>query len=156
MPDKIYFLTKEGIQKLEEELERLSTVKRPEIARNLKAAIEEGDITENAGFEEAKREQALVEGRILEITAILASSRPLEEKRSHHTVALGAKVTVIEEGSAAPEEYKIVSSVEADPAIGYISDESPLGKALMGHSAGDNVQVQTPSGLISFEIISVK
>jgi len=156
MPDKIYYLTKEGIQKLEKELERLSTVKRLEIARNLKAALDEGDITENAGYEETKREQALVEGRILEIETILGSARLLQEKRSHHTVALGAKVTVIEEGSSTPEEYRIVSSVEADPAIGYISDESPLGKALLGRSAGDSVQVQAPSGLMCFEIISVK
>ena len=155
MSDKIRFLTREGIRKLEDELEHLCSAKRPEIAHNLKAAIEEGDITENAGYDESKREQALVEGRILEIRATLASARPLEESGSHHTVALGARVTVVEEGSA-PEQYQIVSSVEADPMIGYISDESPLGKALMGHSVDDSVQVQAPSGVTCFKIISVK
>jgi transcription elongation factor GreA len=155
MTDPIQFLTPEGKKKLEDELEYLRTVKRREVAANLKAAVEEGDISENAGYDESKRDQAFVEGRIQEISTILANSRVLEETDNHEIVSLGAHVTVIEEGET-PERYQLVSSAEADPLAGRISNQSPLGRAIIGGHVGDRVDVQTPGGLVTFEIAAIE
>ena len=151
---KTYFLTPEGKRKLEEELEYLRTVKRQEVARNLRAAIEEGDLSENAGYEESKRQQALLEGRIREVEALLANARILEEKQGSEVVSLGSRVTIVEEGGS-PETYQIVGPAEADPFQGRISNESPLGRELLGHRLGDIVEVETPDGPIRFEIIAI-
>jgi transcription elongation factor GreA len=154
MPRKVHYLTSEGRQKIEQELEHLRTVRRPEIARSLKDAIEEGDLTENAGYSESKREQAMLEGRIAELEEILGNAEELEYDGSADVVALGTQVTVIETGFE-PETYQIVGAAEADPARGRISNESPLGMALLGRRVGDTIQVKTPGGVVAFEITDI-
>ena len=150
------FLTPEGKCKLEKELDFLRTVKRPEIAAYLRSAIQDGDITDNAGYEEAKREQAFVEGRIRGIDATLANARVLEELDQREEVSLGARVTVREEGRESPETYRIVGPAEADPAGGRISHESPLGRAVLGRGVGNKVRVSTPGGQTCFEILAIE
>ena len=149
------FLTPEGRQKLEEELDHLKTVRRPEVARAIHEAKMDGDITENAGYEEAKRDQAFLEGRIMTIEGMLESAVIIESNEGSDAVALGSRVTVAEEGFD-PESYTIVGSAEADPGSGRISNESPLGKALMGHRVGDKVTFKTPGGLAEVEILSLE
>ncbi|MHB0857394.1 MAG: transcription elongation factor GreA [Anaerolineae bacterium] len=156
MADRVHFLTPEGRRKLEQELEYLRTDRRQEVASNLKSAVDEGDLTENAGYEESKREQAFVEGRIREVEAILANSQvlDLESGTPRDCVSLGARVTVAEEGEEA-ETYHIVGRAEADPTRGRISNESPLGRALIGHKVGDCFDVQTPGGVVRYQIVSI-
>lgn len=156
MSERVHFLTPEGKAKLEEELERLKKEKRPQVAANLRAAIQEGDISENAGYEESKREQAFVEGRIREIEAILANAEIVEDSDSHGTVDVGSRVTISERGSSEYETYQIVGSAEADPSEGRISNVSPLGKALIGKRVGEEVEVDTPGGRLFFETIAVE
>lgn len=157
MPERVHFLTSEGKATLEKELDRLKKEKRPQVAANLRAAIQEGDITENAGYEETKREQAFIEGRIREIEAVLANAEIVEESGSHGVeVDIGSSVTIRERGSSESETYKIVGSAESDPSQGRISNVSPLGKALIGHRVGDEVEVKTPAGSLSFEILVVE
>ena len=151
----VHFLTPEGRRRLEKELEFLRTVRRREVAANLRSTLEEGDLTENAGYDEWKRAQAFVEGRIREVEAILANPRLLKVSDDHDVVCLGARVTVAEEGRE-PETYQIVGRAEADPLAGRISNESPLGAALLGHRIGGKVQVKAPSGLINFEILGIQ
>ena len=150
-----HFLTPEGLQKLEEELEFLTTVRRPEVARDIHEAKMDGDVSENAGYEEAKRQQAFLEGRIMTIDAILKSAVIIESDGASDTADLGAQVTVVEEGFE-PETYVIVGSAEANPGAGRISNESPLGKALMGHKAGDRVAYDSPGGRIEMEILEIE
>ena len=155
MAERVHFLTLEGRQKLEKELEFLRTVRRAQVAANLKAAVEGGDLTENSGYEESKREQSFVEGRIRDVEAILATAQVLTSQSNHNQVTLGAYITVAEEGGD-PETYQLVGRAEADPSRGRISNESPLGQALLGRQIGDKVRVNTPSGVVCFEIISIK
>lgn len=155
MKDMPQYLTAEGQARLENELDRLINVRRPEVAAQLKAAIEEGDLSENAGYDEAKRDQAFLEGRIKEIEAILRNARPLEGNGNKDIVGAGSKVTVVESGTDFEEHYFIVGPAEADPAGGRISNHSPLGQALMGHRVGDSIEVNSPGGLIAFEIRSI-
>ncbi len=155
MAERVHFLTVEGRQKLEKELDFLRTVKRPQIAANLKSAVDEGDLSENAGYEESKRDQAFVEGRIRDIEAILSNAQLMEDHSNHDTVVLGVRVTVVEDGSEA-ETYLIVGRAEADPSRGRISNESPLGRALMGRRIGDRVTVNTPGGVADFEILAIE
>jgi transcription elongation factor GreA len=155
MSEKVQFLTPEGRRKLEEELEYLRTVKRREVAKNLKAAREEGDISENSAYEESKRDQAFVEGRIASIETILANAQTLERYDGGSLVTLGAKVTIVEEGLDDAETYLIVGQAEADPLAGRISNESPLGKALLGRTVGDEVAAHTPSGLLRFKVLDI-
>jgi transcription elongation factor GreA len=156
MSAAVNFLTPEGKRKLEKELDFLRTVKRPQIAAYLRSAIQDGDLTDNAGYEEAKREQAFVEGRIQRVEATLANARILEELDQRDEVSLGARVTVREEGRESPETYRIVGSAEADPAGGRISHESPLGRALLGRAVGNTVRVLTPGGQTRFEILAIE
>ncbi|MCX7683047.1 MAG: transcription elongation factor GreA [Anaerolineae bacterium] len=149
------FLTPEGYQRLEEELNYLRTVRRQEVARRLHEALEEGDILENAELEDARNEQAFVEGRIMTLENLLRSAIIIEDKGPHDTVGIGSHVTVIE-GSGPPETYCIVGPAEADPARGMISYESPLGRALMGRRVGDTASVQAPDGILEFKIVEVK
>jgi transcription elongation factor GreA len=157
MAEERHFLTAEGKAKLERELEHLRTVRRPQVAKHLRESIEDGDLTENAGYEESKREQAFVEGRIAEIDRILRTATLLEVDPSKHgdRVTLGSRVTVVEAGSDTEETYLIVGPAEADPADGRISNVSPLGQALMGHGAGDEVEADTPIGVLTFAIRAV-
>lgn len=156
MSEKTIFLTPEGRRKLEEELEYLRTVRRQEVAESIHSAKEEGDIMENAAYDAAKDEQAFLEGRILHLEAMLENAVIIEGNGSTDEVSLGARVTVVERGSDEPETYHIVGSVEVDPADGRISNESPLGRALMGHRVGEEVAVSTPSGVLHFRILSIE
>jgi len=147
MEQKPSYITPEGLQRLQEELRKLREEKRLEVAQQLRVAIEAGDLSENAGYEEAKREQAFVEGRILEIERILANAEIVNEGdgRGTATVHVGSRVTIAEDGYA-PETYRIVGSAEAAPLDGLISNESPVGRALLGKAVGDEVEVKTPAG----------
>lgn len=155
MANQETFLTPEGHKKLEEELKYLTTVRRPEVAKAIHEAKMDGDVSENAGYDEAKRQQAFLEGRIMTIQGMLENAVIIESNGPSDTVLLGSKVTVREEGFE-PETYVIVGSVEADPTGGRISNESPLGKALMGRCAGDRVAYEAPSGRIEMEILDVE
>ena len=154
MTEKPTFLTVAGKHKLEEELDYLRTVRRPAVAEKIHDAKEGGDIMENAGYDEAKNEQAFVEGRIMTLEALLSKVEIIKESRHTDHVALGCSVTVMEKGGD-PETFHIVGKTEADPSEGRISDESPLGRALMGHHVGNRVKVQTPAGLREFEILDI-
>lgn len=150
------FLTKEGFQKLQDELEQLRTVKRAEVAERLHEAMEGGELIENAEYEAAKNEQAFVEGRILDLETLLATARVIEESRpgKNSAVQVGSKVTLREQGYD-PETYTIVGAAEANPREGKISNESPIGKAIVGHLAGDEVVVETPGGTYKVKILKV-
>ncbi len=154
MTFKPIYLTAEGIAQLEQELEHLETVRRQEISEKLKRAIQEGDLSENFGYTEAKREQAMLEGQIAEIRAKLQAARPLTNSDSSR-VALGSTVTVQEEGYP-PETYQIVHVAEADLSRGRISDVSPIGKALLGHRKDEIVEAITPRATICMRILRVE
>jgi len=149
------FLTPEGFKKLEEELEYTRTVRRKEVAQRLRDVLEGQDILENAEYEDAKNEQAFVEGRILTLETILKSVVIIEESGPADRVGIGSHVTIAEEDGE-PETYHIIGSAEADPRSGRISNESPLGKALLGYRVGDEVIVNAPDGILSFQIIAIK
>jgi transcription elongation factor GreA len=155
MTNQETFLTPEGYQKLEEELHYLTTVRRVEVARAIHDAKMDGDVSENAGYEEAKRQQGFLEGRIMTIEMMLNNAVLIEANGPSETVILGSQVTVAEEGFD-PETYVIVGSVEANPGDGRVSNESPLGKALLGHRAGDRVAFDTPGGLVEMEILRIE
>ncbi len=149
------YLTPEGYKKLQEELEYLRTVKRQEVAERLRAALEEGgDLIENAEYEAAKNEQAFVEGRIQELEHLLATAKVIEDLR-RDVVDLGSKVTV-EDADGTVSTYTIVGHAEASPQEGLISNESPLGKALLGHKKGDVVEVEAPGGSFQVRILRVE
>jgi transcription elongation factor GreA len=150
------FLTEEGYRKLQDELENLRNVKRKEIADRLHEAMEGGELIENAEYEAAKNEQAFMEGRIKELEVILATARVIDDKGPHaDIITVGSKVTVQEEGSK-PEVYTIVGAAEADPNVGRISNESPLGKALLNRRVKDRVQVDAPAGQFVVRIVKVE
>lgn len=151
----ITFLTNEGYQKLQEELEYLRTIRRQEIADRLHEAMEGGELIENAEYEDAKNAQAFAEGRIKELEILLATARVITEEEKHDNIQVGSKVTVQEEGSQ-PEVYFIVGAAEANPRAGKISNESPLGRALLNRKAGDLVKVEAPAGSFSVQIIKVE
>lgn len=151
------FLTKEGYQKLQEELDHLRTTKRQEVAERLHEAMEGGELIENAEYEAAKNEQAFVEGRIQELELLLATAQIIEENGKHKktdAIQVGTKVT-IKEGNFEAETFTIVGAAEANPREGKISNESPIGKAILGHKAGDSVKVETPGGTYNVKIIKV-
>jgi transcription elongation factor GreA len=148
------FLTSEGYEKLQEELEYLRTDKRQQVADRLHEAMEGGELIEDAEYEAAKNEQAFVEGRIQELEILLANARVIEENSKVDVIEVGAKVTIQENGSD-PEVYTIVGPVEANPRNGRISNESPLGRALMDHRAGDEVEVEAPGGSFTVQILKV-
>ncbi len=149
-------MSTEGLKKLEKELEELKTVRRKEVAEKIKTALGYGDLSENSEYDEAKNEQAIVEGRIAEIEMQLKHVRILDESAlNNDSVVVGSKVKVVN-AKGATVEYKIVGSTEADPLAGFISDESPVGKALLGHAAGDKVQVVLPTGAeVTYELLEI-
>ena len=150
------FLTREGYAKLQDELDLLRTEKREEIAQRLHEAMEGGELIDNAEYEAAKNEQAFVEGRIKELDLLLATAKVVDEHAPHGAnVQVGTAVTIQEEGSQ-PEKYHIVGAAEANPAMARISNESPLGKALMNKKAGDKVQVDAPQGSFTVQILKVE
>jgi transcription elongation factor GreA len=156
LQDKPVPITKKGLAKLQAELDELLRVKRPEVAERIKSAKEFGDISENAEYEDAKNDQGWIEGRILTLEKVIRNAELIPEpsRKANQAVRLGSKVKVKDEfGETA---YTIVGPVEADPTKGLISLESPVGKALMGHGAGDKVKVSTPGGNSSLTILSVR
>lgn len=157
--DKVTLITKEGLEKLQEELNYLKEVKRKEVAERLKEAISYGDLSENAEYEEAKNEQAFVEGRILELEEKIKYVRIIDEKaKKGAIVQLGSHVMLqsLSSKSKAQEEFVIVGSTEADPIQHKISNVSPVGKALMDRRAGEIVKVAAPAGVIEYKILKVQ
>jgi transcription elongation factor GreA len=156
MEERPVHLTRDGIRKLEEELDELVNNRRPEVAERIRHAREFGDITENAEYTEAKNEQSLVEGRIQTLDLLLRNAVVIEdEPREKGVVSLGAQVKVRLEDGDGDETYEIVGAAEADPLHGRISNESPLGSALLGHSAGDVVEWDAPNGASEVTIVAV-
>jgi transcription elongation factor GreA len=156
MANNVVYLTSKGLKKLQEELEHLRTVKRKEVARRLHEAMEDGELIENAEYEAAKNEQAFVEGRILEIEHLIAQAQVIKKGgTSKDLVQIGSTVVVKEDGKK-PETYTIVGAAEANPKEGLISNESPLGKALLDHKVGDDIVVQTPAGKLTFQIVKIQ
>jgi len=155
MTDKTVFLTEEGLKKLEEELQYLETVRRAEVAARIQSAKEEGDISENAEYDDAKHEQAFVEGRIMTVRAMIRNAQLIEENGPSDEVRLGSHVSVLEEGLDEPELYHIVGSAEVDPLNGRVSNESPIGQALMGQRVGAVVSYQAPAGEIKLTILDI-
>jgi transcription elongation factor GreA len=150
------YLTSEGLKKLQDELDYLVNTRRPEVARQIADAKADGDLSENAGYDEAKNTQAFVEGRILTLKGLLSNAVVIKENGSKESVDVGHKVTIrdVEYGDRAT--YTIVGSAEVDPANGRISLRSPIGHALMGRHKGDRVDVQTPNGAAKFEILAIE
>jgi transcription elongation factor GreA len=154
MADKPVYLTSEGKKKLEEELEYLTTVRRKEVADAIKSAKEEGDLSENSAYDEAKLSQGFLEGRIQTIEVQLRNAVIIESNGHSGIVDIGCVVTVTEEGGD-EETYQIVGSAEADPLDGKISNESPIGKALLGAKPGQTVRAQTPGGQLVFKVLKI-
>jgi transcription elongation factor GreA len=149
------FLTPEGRAKLEEELRHLKEVRRPQVAEMIRDAKEAGDISENAGYDEAKEQQAFLEARIRHVEDILKRAEVIRSPGNGDVIAIGSRVTVAEDG-AGPESFRIVGSAEADPTQGLISNESPLGRALLGKRPGDDAQIRTPDGdTLIFRVIEI-
>lgn len=157
MADKEVLLTPEGLQKLEDELEHLKSVKRREVAERIKLAISYGDISENSEYEDAKNEQAFIEGRIMTLEKMLRNARIIQEDDvMTDAVSVGSTVLLRDIEFGEDVEYTIVGSAEADPASNKISNESPVGRALLGQTVGSTVDVAVPAGSIQFEILNIK
>ena len=157
MAEKEVFLTREGYDNLKNELEELKTVTRKEVSERIKVALGYGDLSENAEYDQAKNEQALVEDRILQIENTLRMAKIVEEHEvTTDKVNISTYVTVLEEGEDEPEVFSIVGSAESDPINNKISNESPLGAALLGRRRKDVVEVEAPDGVIRYKIISIK
>ncbi|NJL95201.1 MAG: transcription elongation factor GreA [Anaerolineae bacterium] len=156
MADDRYYLTPEGLEKVERELHFLRTVRRQEVAQRLHNALAEGgELGEDAEYEDAKNEQAFVEGEIARLEILLSNVTLISEDHPKDRVGLGSWVTLREEGTTFDEEYHIVGEEEADPTQGKISYKSPLGVALMGHKVGERVMVMAPDGEIPFTIVAI-
>lgn len=155
MPKEI-LLTDDGLKALEEELEELKTVKRKEISEKIKVALSFGDLSENSEYDEAKNDQGKLESRIAEIEEMLKNVRVLdEEELTGETVSLGSRVKVRDIEYDEIVTYQIVGFTQADPDEGRISDESPVGKALLGHAVGERVEAEVPSGILAFDILEI-
>ncbi len=155
--NKEILLTQEGYQKLEDEVEHLKSVRRREVAERIKIAISFGDISENAEYDEAKNEQAQVEERIIKLENMLRKAVIIDESKvDSNTVTIGSIVKVNDMEFEEEVEYTIVGSAEADPYEGKISNESPVGKALLGRTKGEIVDVQVPDGVVKFEILEIR
>jgi transcription elongation factor GreA len=148
------YLTPEGAAKLKAELSELTGPRREELAQRLRAAIQMGDLSENADYHKAKEDQAFLEGRIQELEAVLRNAVIIEKTHSD-VVTVGSTVTV-QEDNYSPETYYLVGAKEADPRNGRISNESPIGKALLDHKVGDVVEAETPGGKINFKILKIE
>ena len=157
MTDKKFILTKDGLKKLEEELERLKVVRRKEVAERLKEAIALGDLSENSEYDDAKNEQAFIEGRIQELEVKLRNVEVIsDEKKSRTTVSMGCCVVVRDLEMEEDMEYTLVGSAEADPDEGKISNESPVGAAILGKKGVSTVDVHAPTGVLKFKIVKIK
>ena len=156
MAEKKILLTRDGYDKLVEKLDYLKSVRRIEISERLKAAIALGDLSENSEYDDAKNEQGKLEGEIIELEAKLRNSEIIQSTDATGKITIGSTVTVRDVELDSTETYMIVGSTEADPADNKISDESPLGAALLDKTAGTIVQVHAPAGVIVFEILDIK
>lgn len=157
MSEKETILTVEGLKKLEQELEFLKSVKRREVAERIKQAIEFGDISENSEYEDAKNEQAFIEGKILTLEKKLRNARVIDDNEvATDVVSLGSKVLLKDLEFSDELEYIIVGSLEADPAANKISNESPVGKAILGKKIGTTVEVNVPAGVLKYQILDIK
>ena len=153
---KQIIVSHEGLKKLQQELEYLKTVKRKEVAQAIQKARAYGDLSENSEYDEAKNEQAEIEGKIANLEATLENAIVLDDAElGTDKVSVGNKVTVHNIDADEESEYKIVSTAEADPIMGLISDDSPLGKALIGQRKGDSVNVETPMGIVKYTITDI-
>lgn len=149
-------LTQEGLEGLEKRLKNLIEVRRPQVAERLRQSMEEGgELSENAEYEDAKNEQAFVEGEIARLESIVSTAQIVEVVENKGIVVFGTHVTVVEQGTKEQEIYHLVGSAEANPREGKVSIESPLGKALMGAKVGEKVTVKAPDGEIVFKITSI-
>lgn len=156
MTEKDVLLTPEGLTRLENELDDLKAVKRKEVAERIKQALAFGDISENSEYDQAKNEQAKLEERILKLENILRNAKLIDEDEiTTDSVSVGSKVVVLDIEFDEEMKYTIVGSAEADPYNGKISNESPVGRALIGNKAGDVVDVHVPDGIIKYEILSI-
>jgi transcription elongation factor GreA len=154
---KEVILTAEGYEKLKQEIEYLQTEKRREVAERIRVAREFGDIAENAEYDDAKNEQAMLEHKIAQLEERLLSARVITKKEiSKDTVSVGSKVRIRDVAAKQTFEYHIVGSAEANPAENKLSNESPVGKAIMGHKKGDVVEVAAPRGTTKFKILEIK
>jgi len=156
MVDHPVLLTQEGLAKLEEELEFLKTVRRPQVAERIRQAKELASTQNNAEYDDAKNEQAFVEGRVLTLEKMIQDATIIDEEQAHHAkeVRIGSTVTVVEEKDK-KQIFTIVGSAEADPKQGKISNESPVGVALLGKRVGDEVQVSVPKGILRFTVSKI-
>ena len=155
MEEKEYYLTEQGLDDLKKELEELKTVRRPEVIQALKEARALGDLSENADYDAARNEQAVLEGRIKKIEKMLENYELIDEA-SKDKVSLGCTVCIKYIDDAETDEYMIVGSQEADPFASKISNESPIAQALMNHKAGERVTVESPNGNYEVEITEIK
>lgn len=156
MAERDVFLTAEGLKKLENELDELKTVKRREVAERIKQALAFGDISENSEYDQAKNEQAQLEERIAKLEMILRNARLIDDENiTTDVVSIGSKVVVKDLEYDEEMEYTIVGSAEADPYEGRISNESPVGSALLGKKCDDIIEVHVPDGLIKYKILSI-
>ncbi|HHV63719.1 MAG TPA: transcription elongation factor GreA [Peptococcaceae bacterium] len=156
MPEKEVILTLDGLKKLEEELEILKTQRRKEVAERIKQAIEYGDISENSEYEDAKNEQAFIEGRIITLEKMLRNARVIDDNDQKDVVSIGSTVLLKDIENGDEEEYTIVGSAEADPAVNKISNESPVGKAVLGQEKGSTIEVNVPAGVIRYKILDIR
>ena len=157
MSDKEIILTQDGLKRLEEELENLKSVKRREVAERIKIAIGYGDISENSEYEDAKNEQAFIEGRIITLEKMLRNARIINnDDVDINTVSIGSKVTLQDVEFGDTVEYTIVGTAESDPSQNRISNESPVGKAILGKKKGTVVDVSVPAGIIQYKIVDIK
>ncbi len=155
MPDQEY-LTAEGAARMKAELEKLKGTGRQELAKRLRSAVQMGDLSENADYHKAKEDQGFLEGRIQELEYLLQNAVIIQESHEHvEIVDIGSHIT-IQEGDEGPETYYLVGATEADPRQGRISNESPIGSALIGHRVGEVVAVETPGGQIQIKILKIE
>lgn len=156
MAEKQVMLTQAGLTKLEEKLDHLKTVRRGQVAERIKQAIDFGDISENSEYEDAKNEQAFIEGEIMTLEKMLRNSQLIEDGADNETVQLGSTVIIKDLEFDEDMEYAIVGSAEADPTEFKISNESPVGQAIMGQKVGSVVEVHVPAGVLQYKIIEIK
>ena len=156
MAVKQVMLTKEGLEKYQEELETLRNVKRKEISEKIKVALSFGDLSENSEYDEAKNEQAKIEARIADLEVMLKNVKLItEEEMTGDKVHVGSTVKIVDLEFNEEETFQLVGSAEADPRNGKISDDSPIGRAIIGHVAGETVDAETPGGLIQIKIVEI-
>ena len=155
MAETKYKMSRERYDEIAKELEYLQTVREKEVADQIREARSYGDLSENSEYDEAKTEQGKLYSRIAEYKNLLENAEIVDSSAASETIAIGSRVRVLDEAYNEEEEYQIVGSQEANPSIGRISDESPIGRALMGHQPGDEITVEAPGGSFRYQILDV-